>query len=72
VVHEAIRKQGEEELTRPIAALAWSGFAAGLTMSFSLVAEGLLRSRLPDAPWRDLLVSIGYPLGYLIVIIGRQ
>jgi formate/nitrite transporter FocA (FNT family) len=72
VVHEAIRKQGEEELARPAGALAWSGFAAGLTMSFSLIAEGLFRSHLPDSPWRALLVSLGYPMGYLIVIIGRQ
>lgn len=72
VVHEAIRKQGEEELDRPASALAWSGFAAGLTMGFSLIAEGLISAYLPDLPWRRLLVSCGYPLGYLIVIIGRQ
>ena len=72
VVHEAIRKQGEEELSRPASALAWSGFAAGLTMSFSLIAQGLLRARVPNSPWAGLLVSMGYPLGYLIVIIGRQ
>jgi len=72
VVHEAIRKQGEEELRRPAMALAWSGVAAGLTMAFSLIAEGLLSSYLPSAPWRPLLVSLGYPFGYLIVIIGRQ
>jgi len=72
VVHEAIRKQGEEELDRPISALAWSGLAAGLTMSFSLIAQGLIRSALPGPPWTRLLVSLGYPLGYLIVIVGRQ
>jgi formate/nitrite transporter FocA (FNT family) len=72
VVHEAIRKQGEEELDRPASALAWSGFAAGLTMSFSLIAEGLIRVHLPQTQWRPLLVSLGYPFGYLIVIIGRQ
>ncbi len=72
VVHEAIRKQGDEELERPASALAWSGLAAGLTMSVSLIAEGLIRSHLPDAPWRLLLVAAGYPLGYLIVIVGRQ
>jgi formate/nitrite transporter FocA (FNT family) len=72
VVHEAIRKDGEEELSRPSAALAWSGFAAGLSMGFSFLAEGLFRSHLPDAAWRPLLTNLGYPLGFLIVIIGRQ
>ncbi len=72
VVHEAIRIQGDEELARPASALAWSGFAAGLSMGFSLIAEGLLRSLLPHATWSWLLVSLGYPFGYLIVIIARQ
>lgn len=72
VVHEAIRKDGDEELQRPWSALAWSGLAAGLSMGFSFVAEALLRAYLPDAPWRPLIVNLGYPLGFLIVIIGRQ
>jgi hypothetical protein len=41
VVYEAVRTEGEEELKRSSAALAWSGLAAGLAMGFSLVAEGL-------------------------------
>ena len=72
VVHEAIRHDGEEELNRPISALAWSGLAAGMSMGFSFVGQALLHSYLPDAPWRPLLVRLGYPLGFLIVIIGRQ
>jgi formate/nitrite transporter FocA (FNT family) len=72
VVHEAIRKDGDEELQRTWSALAWSGLAAGLSMGFSFVAEALLEAHLPDAPWRPLIVNLGYPLGFLIVIIGRQ
>jgi formate/nitrite transporter FocA (FNT family) len=72
VVHEAIRKDGDEELRRPISALAWSGLAAGLSMGFSFVAEALFRTYLPDAPWRPLVTNLGYPLGFLIVIVGRQ
>ena len=72
VVHEDIRKDGDEELQRPISALAWSGLAAGLSMGFSFLAEGLFRSYLPDTHWRPLLTHLGYPLGFLIVIIGRQ
>src|SRR5438309_11118114 len=72
VVHEAIRMDGEEELRRPVSALAWSGLAAGLSMGFSLVAQGVLRSYLPDAAWRPLLASFGYSLGFVIVILGRQ
>ena len=72
VVHETIRYDGEEELARPTSALAWSGLAAGMSMGFSLVAQALFRAYLPDQPWRPLVVRLGYPLGFLIVIIGRQ
>ncbi len=41
-------------------------------MGFSFVAMGALRSMLPDRPWRPLVVSAGYTVGFLIVIIGRQ
>src|SRR5437660_7673844 len=72
VVHEAIRHDGEEELKRPASALAWSGLAAGMSMGFSLVAQALLYAYLPESPSKRLIVALGYPLGFLIVIIGRQ
>ena len=72
VVHEIVRQEGEEELSRPFSALAWSGLAAGLSMGFSMVAEGLLQAGLPESSWRPLLSSLGYALGFLIVILGRQ
>ncbi|MBV8069785.1 MAG: formate/nitrite transporter family protein [Acidobacteriaceae bacterium] len=72
VVHEAIRYDGEEELNRPVSALFWSGLAAGMSMGFSLVAMALFRAYLPDANWTPLIARLGYPLGFLIVILGRQ
>jgi formate-nitrite transporter family protein len=72
IVYQAILKEGEEELDRSTAALFWSGLAAGLSMGFSMVAEGLLRHYLPDADWRPLVAKLGYSVGFLIVILGRQ
>jgi formate-nitrite transporter family protein len=72
VVYETIRREGEDELCRPVSALAWSAFAAGLSMGFSFIAEGLLTARLPDQPWRPLISRAGYCVGFLIVIMGRQ
>jgi formate/nitrite transporter FocA (FNT family) len=72
VVYKAVEIEGEDELERSTAALAWSGVAAGLSMGFSLVSEGLLRSRLPDEPWRPLISKLGYSVGFLIVVLGRQ
>jgi formate-nitrite transporter family protein len=72
VVHETIRREGEDELKRSSPALAWSGLAAGLSMGFSLVAEGLLAAHLPDSGWRPLITKLGYSVGFLIVVLGRQ
>lgn len=72
VLHEAIRLEGEDELERRNFALAWSSLAAGLSMGFSLMAEGLIQAHLPNTPWRPLIASLGYPVGFIIVILGRQ
>ncbi len=70
-VHDAILEEGKEELERSTAALAFSALTAGLSMGFSLVAEGLLRSHLPDATWRPLVAKLGYTVGFLIIVLGR-
>ena len=72
IVYQAICKEGVDELKRPTAALAWSGLAAGLSMGFSLVAQGLLQSHLAESNWRPLIASLGYSVGFLIVVLGRQ
>ena len=72
VVHETIRREGEDELNRSSWALGWSGLAAGLSMGFSLVAEALLAAHLPDTGWKPLITKLGYSVGFLIVVLGRQ
>jgi len=72
VVYEAIREEGAGELERSSSTLAWDGLAAGLSMGFSFVAEGLLRSHLPDAEWRPLVSKLGYSAGFLIIVLGRR
>ena len=72
LIHETIRAEGESELNRSASALLLSGLAAGLTMGLSLITEGLLRAHLPDAPWRDLVSKLGYAVGFLVVVLGRQ
>jgi formate-nitrite transporter family protein len=72
VIYKAILKEGFEELARPSSALFWSGLAAGLSMGGSLIAEGLLASHLPDTTWKPLVTKLGYSLGFVVVILGRQ
>ncbi|WLG96221.1 formate/nitrite transporter family protein [Pseudomonas sp. FP198] len=72
VLHEIIRTQGDQELERSVAALWWSALAAGLTMGLSLMAMGLLNSRLPDHEGFKVIASFGYCAGFLAVILARQ
>jgi formate/nitrite transporter FocA (FNT family) len=72
VIFEVIRRQGEEEMRRPVSALALSGVAAGFAIGFSLLAEALIRASLPDSDWRPLVENLGYTVGYLIVILGQM
>lgn len=70
-VYEIIRHEGEKEMRRPVNSLWWSGFAAGLAISSSLVAMGMLHVVLPEGGWRLPLSSFGYCVGFMIVILGR-
>ena len=72
VIHDAIKREGEEELARPVTSLGWSGLAAGLSMGFSLAVEGILHAYIGDTQWRTLVSSWGYTVGFLIVVLGRQ
>ncbi len=72
VIHEIVREQGEIELRRSFTGLAWSALASGLSIGFSMVVQAYLQAGLPAAPWRVLVAGLGYSVGFLIVILGRQ
>ena len=72
VIYDVVRRMGAQEMERPAVSLWWSGLAAGLSMSFSLFAEAILRQHLPEADWRELVVALGYPVGFVMVVLSRQ
>ena len=72
VLHETIRLEGEEELSRGLLALSLSAVAAGLSMGFSMLARALLHRHLEGVPGRFLIESLGYTFGFLVVILARQ
>ncbi|MFQ3252219.1 MAG: formate/nitrite transporter FocA (FNT family) [Loktanella salsilacus] len=72
LVYQVVRREGDEELRRPNSSLFWSGIAAGVCISFSVIGEGLFKTYLPETTWLPLLESLGYTFGFLIVIIGRM
>ena len=71
-VYQIVRQEGQEQMERPAVSLWWSGFAGGLSISFSLLGEAVLMRALPDAPWRPLVAGLGYSVGFLMVILARQ
>lgn len=72
LIYEVIRRDGEEELERPTASLVWSGAAAGVLISFSVLGEAIFRGYLPESSWRYLIENLGYSFGFLLVILGRM
>lgn len=72
VIYEIVSRLGREEMVRPATSLWWSGVAAGLSISFSLLAEAILQRHLPDTSWRPLVTSFGYSVGFIIVVLARQ
>lgn len=72
LIYEVVRKDGEEEMSRPTLSLIWSGIAAGIMISFSVLGEAVFRTHLPEGPSRFLIENLGYTFGFLLVILGRM
>ncbi|MBV8588594.1 MAG: formate/nitrite transporter family protein [Acetobacteraceae bacterium] len=72
VIYEVVRREGETEMRRPATSLWWSGVAAGLSISFSLLGQAVLYSHLPNAEWRPLITALGYSIGFLMAVLARQ
>jgi formate-nitrite transporter family protein len=72
VIYEVVRRLGDEEMQRPLTSLWWSGVAAGLSISFSLLTQAVLKTHLPDAQWQPLLTSLGYCVGFIMAVMSRQ
>jgi formate-nitrite transporter family protein len=65
---KAVVEEGREELDRASLGLTFSGFAAGLNISFSAVALAVVGALTGGVGLAAYLV---YPLGFLIVILGK-
>ncbi|WP_133479800.1 formate/nitrite transporter family protein [Cognatilysobacter segetis] len=72
VLHETIRREGDRELERTASALLWSAIAAGLSMGFSLLTPALMHARIGETPATAVMAALGYAVGFLLVILGKQ
>lgn len=66
---DTVIQAGKSELDRASLGLAVSGFAAGLNISFAMVALAIVASFTGGV---GLAAYAAYPLGFLIVILGRS
>ncbi|QDE29550.1 MULTISPECIES: formate/nitrite transporter family protein [Shewanella] len=71
-VYSIILREGLEELERPLMSLWWSGIAAGIGISSSVLAEGIIRSNIgSEHPYLSIIESLGYTFGFVLVILAR-
>ena len=72
LIHETIRAEGESELERRWWAIVLSGLAAGLSIGLSLIVQGEFHAFVSDEAVRRLFAPLGYTVGFLVVVLGRQ
>lgn len=72
LIYNIIREEGEAELARPLQALAFSGLAAGILVSFSFLFRSVFHMHMGASPMEPLVSCLGYTVGFIIVILGRM
>ena len=70
-IHENVLVQAEEEMKRPAFDLFWSATTAGLTIGWSFVGGAYVSTLVPEE-YRKAAQAVLYPLGFILVIIGRN
>ncbi len=71
-IYRQVAQNAEEELKRSSVSLAISGFTGGTFMGFSALGVGLVLGMLGNAPGAFVLSRMLYPLGFIVVILGRS
>lgn len=69
-LYAVIHREGLEELERPGMSLWWSGVAAGIGISTSVLAEGILHTVFEGSDYQFALENFGYTVGFVLVIMA--
>jgi hypothetical protein len=70
-IYHNVRIAAEEEMKRPPSALFWSALTCGLVIGFSFLAGGYLTTLAPSS-WGTAAKALGYPLGFIFVVLARN
>ena len=71
-IFDRVERGAEQELERPVHNLAVSAVSAGLAMGIAGLGVAVLLHVLGGDRVGESVAHLAYPLGFLIVIIGRQ
>src|ERR1041384_6033306 len=68
---EGVIENGRDELSRSTLGLMFSGFGGGISMGLTGLAVALAISYLGKGPVQEFVSFFFYPIGFIVVIIGR-
>lgn len=71
-IFKQVAANARQELQRPSAALGLSGFGAGLFMGLSALGTAVVLAMLGPSQPAQFVSRMFYPVGFIIVIIGRS
>lgn len=70
-IYNLVVADGRSELSRPASALAFSGLASGLFMGLTGLGVAGAKAELGGHAGTSFVALLLYPLGFLVVVIGR-
>ena len=71
-IYKQVAKNAQEELKRSSLSLAISGLTGGIFMGLSALGVGAALAHLGGGPGAFVLSRMFYPLGFIVVILGRS
>ena len=70
-IYKQVATSGREELKRSSTALAISGIAGGTFMGLTALGTAIAMNLLGDSPAAQFIAKMFYPIGFIVVMIGR-
>jgi formate/nitrite transporter FocA (FNT family) len=71
-IYKQVAKNAQEELKRSSLSLAISGLTGGVFMGLSALGVGVILAHLGNGPGAFVISRMFYPLGFIVVILGRS
>src|ERR1700743_1894963 len=70
-IYVQVAANARDELKRSALSLSISGFAGGMFMGLSGIGVAICTAQLGSSPASLFIAQMFYPLGFIVVILGR-